>query len=265
MPDSNPTPDFSAVRGVYFDLDDTLCGYWDASKAGLRAAFAREPISGIETEDAAVAWAAAFRDFAPTLKTTGLYAEYLRSGEPTRTEQMRLMLRRLDRSDEEHATRLSRAYMEERDARLALFPDARTVLDELKRRSYPLGLITNGPADIQRQEIATLGIADVLGPIFIEGELGFGKPVAEVFRRAAEAMALPPEALLMVGNSFHHDIIPAIRAGWRTAWVRRESDVPPSADVAARGAVEPIPTSGPLPDLIFSDLAELLPLLPGPR
>jgi putative hydrolase of the HAD superfamily len=28
-------PDFSQVRAVYFDLDDTLCAYWDASKIAL--------------------------------------------------------------------------------------------------------------------------------------------------------------------------------------------------------------------------------------
>ena len=255
-----PTPDFSAVRGVYFDLDDTLCGYWDASKAGLRAAFDRHPIPEIPTEEAVRAWAGAFREFAPTLKGTGLYSEYLKSGRPTRTEQMRRTLAEVGLTDERLAVDLSEAYMEERDARLALFSDALTVLDALKGR-YPLGLITNGPADIQRQEIATLGIASYFSHFFIEGELGFGKPIAEVFDRAAAAMSLPPEGLLMVGNSFGHDIVPAIRAGWKTAWVRRESDVPPSADVQARGGLEPIPTEGPMPDLIFRDLSELLPLL----
>ncbi len=255
-----PPPDFSAVRGIYFDLDDTLCGYWDASKAGLRAAFEAHPVEDVSLEEAVRGWAAAFRDFAPTLKTTGLYADYLKTGETTRTEQMRRTLDRLGHPDEEHARTLSDAYGRERDARLRLFDDALDVLTALKAR-YPLGLITNGPADIQRQEIATTGIAGFFGPVFIEGELGFGKPVAEVFERAAAAMDLPPEALLMVGNSFHHDIVPAVRAGWRTAWIRRDSDVPPSADVQARGGVEPIPTSGPLPDVVIERLSELLPLL----
>ena len=33
------SPDLSGVRAVYFDLDDTLCAYWEASKFALRRAF----------------------------------------------------------------------------------------------------------------------------------------------------------------------------------------------------------------------------------
>ena len=251
---------FREVRGIYFDLDDTLCGYWDASKAGLRAAFEAHPIEGVELEEAVRGWAGAFREFAPTLKTTGLYEHYLKEGGVTRREQMRRMLVALEREDDEHADRLSEAYGHHRDANLKLFPDAIEVLTELKAR-YPLGLITNGPADIQRQEIATTGVGDFFGPVFIEGEVGFGKPVPEVFKRAANAMALRPAEILMVGNSLAHDILPAVKAGWRTAWIRRETDVPPSADVEARGGLEPIPTSGPLPDVTIENLSELLPFL----
>lgn len=256
MPDSP----YAAVKGIYFDLDDTLCGYWDASKAGLRAAFEAHPVPGVDTETAIAGWAGAFRGFAPTLKTTGLYDVYLTSGETTRTEQMRLALASLGVEDADHAARLSHAYMTERDRNLRLFDDAIEVLTTLKAR-YPIGLITNGPADIQRQEIATTGIEPYLDHVFIEGEMRQGKPLKEVFDRAAAAMDLAPHQLLMVGNSFGHDILPAIRDGWRTAWVRRDSDVPPSADVAARGAVEPIPTEGPMPDRIIGRLSELLPLL----
>lgn len=255
-----PDSPFAAVRGIYFDLDDTLCGYWNASKAGLRAAFGAHPVPGVETEEAIAGWARAFRTFSPTLKATGLYQIYLKSGETTRTEQMRLALEQFGIDDRDHAARLSHAYMTERDRNLKLFPDAIEVLTTLKKK-YPLGLITNGPADIQRQEVATTGVEPFLDHIFIEGEMGEGKPLKSVFDRAAVAMNLQPHELLMVGNSYSHDIVPAVRDGWRTAWIRRDSDVPPSADVAARGAVEPIPTSGPMPDLIIENLSELLPLL----
>lgn len=29
----------SGVKAIYFDLDDTLCAYWDACKQGLRETF----------------------------------------------------------------------------------------------------------------------------------------------------------------------------------------------------------------------------------
>lgn len=254
-------PDFSRIRAIYFDLDDTLCAYWDASKIGLRRAFETHPVPTLVADEMMRHWAAAFRDFAPTLKDKGWYQGYLKSGAPTRLEQMRLTLLRAGVDDATHAQRLSDTYMYERDKALALFPDAIQVLTALKPR-YPLGLITNGPADIQRQEIETLGLAPFCDHIFVEGEVGEGKPLQSVFRRAEAAVGCPPEEILFVGNSYDHDMAPAIQAGWHTAWIRRPSDVPPSADPANPPKHKDAPPGAPLPDVVIRDLADLLPLIP---
>jgi len=124
---------------------------------------------------------------------------------------------------------------------------------------YPLGLMTNGPADVQRQEIATLKIEKYLSNILIEGELGVGKPHESVFARASQLVGIPPENLLFVGNSYHHDIAPAISFGWKTMWIRRSSDVPPSA--GGRGAPEELPPSAAKPHAVISDLREVIALL----
>lgn len=248
----------SKVKAIYFDLDDTLCGYWDACKIGLREAFDRVPVPGVTTDHAVNAWGAAFQAFSSQLKgIEELYDAYLTSGERTRTHQMQLTLAALDIEDDALASRLSQAYMERRDANLKLFPDAIHVLDVLSK-NYKIGLITNGPADIQNQEIDTTGIRSYLSAIFIEGEQRVGKPEKVVFDRAAAAMECSPEELLMVGNSLHHDILPAVEFGWATAWTLRESDVPPSSKT---GVPEPIPTYGPMPDLIVANLSEILPYL----
>jgi len=245
------------IKAIYFDLDDTLCGYWDAGKGGLRAAFtAHMPDHDIEVMLAH--WATVFRDFAPRLRELGWYETYLATGEPTRTEQMRLTLERVGIVDPGLAARLSHDYLQERHARLRLFDDAVEVLDAL-RRHYPLGLITNGPADIQRLEIEVLGIGHYFDHVFIEGEMKEGKPSPTVFARAAAAMACTPGELLMVGNSYKQDIAPALAAGWHAIWIRRPSDVPPSAKNDAKP--EEMPMGGQAPDAEISHLIELLPIL----
>ena len=110
----------------------------------------------------------------------------------------------------------------------------------------------------QNFELAPKQILLEYGHIFIEGEMRIGKPEPDVFRRAAAAVSCSPEELLMVGNSFDHDIIPAIEHGWATAWARRDTDVAPSSKT---GLPDPIPTSGPMPNLIIENLSELLPYL----
>src|SRR5579862_8239532 len=111
-------PNFESVRAVFFDLDDTLCAYWDASKIGMRRAFERFGPPGITVDEMIRHWAAAFREFSPTLKQTGWYDGYLKSGEPTRTEQMRLTLLRVGVTDPSRTAALSQAYFEERDRAL---------------------------------------------------------------------------------------------------------------------------------------------------
>lgn len=248
--------EFDGVRAVFFDLDDTLCGYWQASREALRETFLHHGPETHSPDDMVQAWARAFRRFSPSLKQSDWYATYLKRGEPTRTEQMRQTLAEVGHEDEDRARLLSETYARERDARLRLFPEAREVLETL-HGTYPLGLITNGPADIQRQEIETLGIGPLFDHILIEGEMGEGKPLASVFRRAESRVGLPPSQLLFVGNSYGHDIRPALEAGWRTAWVRRATDVPPSADGVAPKPEERPADSLP-PTLEIGNLRELL-------
>jgi putative hydrolase of the HAD superfamily len=248
---------FRTVEAVFFDLDDTLCAYWDASKIGLRKAFEQHGPPDFTVEEMIDRWAAVFRVFSPTVKDSDWYKDYLKTGEPTRVEQMRRTLLELGVDDPGRAAQLSQTYFEERDRHLELFPDAIEVLEVFQKR-YALGLITNGPADVQRQEVATLGIEKYFDHILIEGEMGHGKPLEQVFRRAEELVRKQPEEILFVGNSYAHDVKPAIAAGWRSVWVRRPSDVPPSSDLTMP---EPIPEGEPQPDATIGHLKELFELL----
>lgn len=252
---SLPTPDLSGIKAVYFDLDDTLCGYWDASKKGLRLAFETHLPEGRTVDEMVRLWAEAFRPFAASIKDTEWYETYLTTGEPTRTEQMRRTLKLVDVEDDALAKRMADTYHDMRDKHMVLFDDAIEVLEALKTR-YPLGLITNGPADNQRQEIATLGIGHYFDHVFIEGEMREGKPKPSVFARAAAAVGFEPHEILMVGNSFAHDIAAALQCGWHGIWIRRASDIPPSGT-----KMEQMPEGAPLPDAIIQHLSELLPLL----
>ncbi len=246
-------PVFAEVKAIYFDLDDTLCTYWDAAKKGLRKAFEDHPEHGHTADELLKEWSIAFSAFVETIGKTHWYEKYCESGEITRVELMRRMLERRNIFDDELAFRLSHTYHVERQAALELFPEALEVLDRLKD-AYPMGLITNGPADIQRQEIQKLNIGEYFQYIFIEGEHRMGKPDERIFRMAEAAAQCEPQELLFIGNSYRHDIAPAMNYGWRTAWIRRASDIPPSSRT---GLPESLPEGADLPDLVIEDLREI--------
>jgi putative hydrolase of the HAD superfamily len=109
-------------------------------------------------------------------------------------------------------------------------------------------------------EVATLDLEQFFDPILIEGEMGEGKPKPAVFKRAAELMNCEPSELLMVGNSYNHDVLPALVAGWKAIWIRRPSDVPPSTE-HVDSKPEERPHDMPEPDAVINDLRSLLPLL----
>lgn len=256
-----PIASLPNIQIIFFDLDDTLCAYWDACKIALRETFHLLGPDTHEVEDLVAHWAAAFREFSPSLKKTDWYQEYLKRGEPTRTEQMRLTLDRLGITNQDLAEKLSECYADSRNRNLKMFPDAEILLKALKGK-VRMGLITNGPADIQRQEIATLGIGHLFEHVYIEGEVGYGKPLPELFTKISREVEVEPENILFIGNSYAHDVRPALAAGWHAIWVRRASDVPPSAH-GFTASLEEMPENARLPDAIVEDLTVVLPMLTG--
>lgn len=219
------------IRAVFFDLDDTLCAYWAASRKSLGEAIDRADL-GIPTDDVIHAWREVFATFSKEIKSDPWYRRYLETGEPTRTEHLRRTLRRLGIPSEENAKQISHEYARLRDRYLVLFPEARPLLKHLRGR-YVLGLITNGPADIQRQEIETLRIAHYFDHILIEGEFKIGKPDLEIFEAARRACDLQPHQMLFVGNAFEHDVQGAKNAGWWAIWANRGEEVDPGTEPRA--------------------------------
>ena len=88
---------------------------------------------------------------------------------------------------------IAEAYSVEREALLYLIPGAIETLQTFCARGTPLALITNGAAAGQRAKIERFGLADYFDAIFIEEEVGYGKPDERVFRAALAALDAGPD------------------------------------------------------------------------
>jgi HAD superfamily hydrolase (TIGR01549 family) len=86
----------------------------------------------------------------------------------------------------------------------------------------PLGLLTNGFADIQRPKVARLGWEKYFKWVAVAEELGVFKPDAAIYQKMCEMAGLPPGSILYVGDSPVEDVITGRNVGLRTVWVRRE-------------------------------------------
>ena len=96
--------------------------------------------------------------------------------------------------------------------------ESRPVLEALSAR-YPLVLVSNFYGNVS----AVLSDFDLLRyfPRIIESAVvGVRKPDPAIFRLGVEALGLPAEEVLVVGDSLKKDILPAESIGCQTAWIK---------------------------------------------
>lgn len=136
-------------------------------------------------------------------------------------------------SDEE-ALAFQEAY-EQYQKQLELSDVMEQMLEKCHARGAVLGVITNGPAEHQRNKAHTLGVQRWIPEerILVSGEVGIVKPDLRIFRIAEERMGLDPETMdiWFVGDSFANDIAGAAGAGWKTIWLNRRGKAIPQGDV----------------------------------
>jgi putative hydrolase of the HAD superfamily len=160
-----------------------------------------------------------------------------------RTSILAGALRRLGKEGNGVAAEAARAY-----ARCRPFPGALEALAAFRERGVRLALITNGASAVQREKIGRFGLEPHFDGIFIEGEMGFGKPDERVFHRALAAVGAEPRDAWVVGDNLEWEIVPAKRLGMGAVWV----------DPAGRGLEIPRDRSEARPDRVVRCIRELL-------
>jgi putative hydrolase of the HAD superfamily len=122
-----------------------------------------------------------------------------------------------------------------------LLPGAQPTLDLLLSRGYRLGLLTNGDGKTQRYKIKRFDLAKYFKTILIEGELGFGKPDARMYRLALSALGLKPEQTYMVGDNLNWDVEAPQHLGIRAIWIdRKETGLPIGSTAAPHRVIRDI-------------------------
>lgn len=145
--------------------------------------------------------------------------------------------------DAAYARRISDCCGIAREQRLVLFDDALETLTWLRTNGYQLGLITNGPAQMQRGKVDRFNLAALFDVVVIEGEFGFGKPSPRVFEHALRVTGSAAHEAWHIGDNLYADIGGAQAAGLHAAWIHR-------------GRLE-MKDGQPVPDRVFEHLREL--------
>lgn len=217
------------IDAVLFDLDRTLCEYERRPGEVLSAAFEAVGVEPLFAE----------RDYLDA------YDEFADESEDMLDLRERCFAALAERAggDPDVGREVAAAFADERDQRnVAFLPGGREALDALADE-YPVGLVTNGSPEMQRQKLAGLGIADRFEVTVFAGYDTPQKPHPEPFRSACEALGVAPSRTAYVGDSLESDVAGAEGAGLQSVLV--------SAD--------PVADAEPTPAYRVESLRDLVP------
>lgn len=124
----------------------------------------------------------------------------------------------------------------------------REVLDALAMR-YPMVLVSNFYGNIQAV-LASYGLDGYFKEIVESAVVGIRKPNPQIFALGVEALAMQPEEVVVVGDSYGKDMAPAHSIGCHTVWLKGQgwdaTDEPADASCA---------------DVVIDELGQLLQIL----
>ncbi|WP_457950521.1 HAD family hydrolase [Pseudarthrobacter sp. alpha12b] len=213
---------FGTVRGVLFDIDDTLVDLEYSMTTALREV-SEHLLPGLDQ----AGWERFGRIF--THETTHYYDRYL-AGELTFNEQRLLRGRAalghfgVELADGEESHRWLSAYMEKQPAYVKPFPDVLPLLDVLDSAGIPYGAVSNNVHDYQRAKLDGAGLERITRLVGTD-TLGVAKPDPAMYLEGVRLLGTSPAETLYVGDNRLLDAEGSTAAGLVGVWLNRGGEV----------------------------------------
>lgn len=102
---------------------------------------------------------------------------------------------------------------------LALLKENKLVLEHLKQKGYPMVLVSNFYGNIN-QVLKDAGIDGYFEEVIESAVVGVRKPNPAIFALGVCALDLPASQVLVVGDTYGKDIVPAHKLGCHTLWIK---------------------------------------------
>jgi putative hydrolase of the HAD superfamily len=225
------------VRGVLFDLDDTLFDHNFSTNCATAALRGSEPALAVWSLEELR------RRHSDLLET--IHREVVAgrlSIDDARRERFRRLLTDAG-ADEEAVGRASAAamrYREEYQRSCRGVAGAAELLTALKNRKLRVAVVTNNLTVEQEQKIKRCGFGRRIDALITSEGAGIAKPEVGIFRAALSAIGVRASEAVMVGDAWDTDIAGAIAAGVRPVWFNWRGHPPREILVAEIAALTPL-------------------------
>jgi 2-haloacid dehalogenase len=123
------------------------------------------------------------------------------------------------------------------------YPDARQMLEALRRAGRPAAILSNGTPAMLAAAVAGAGLQPLLGHVLSVEEVGIFKPDRRVYDLACRRLGLPPERICFVSSN-GWDAAGAAQFGFAVAWINRSGAPPerlPGAPAAEIDSLSALP------------------------
>lgn len=215
---------FGTIRGVLFDIDDTLVDLEYSMTTALREV-SEHLLPGMDQ----TGWERFGRIF--THETTHYYDRYL-AGELTFNDQRLLRGRAalghfgVDLADGEEAHRWLSAYSRVQPSYVRAFADVLPLLDLLDAAGIPYGAVSNNVHDYQRAKLDGAGLERVSRLVGTD-TVGVAKPEPAIYLEGVRLLGTAPEETLYVGDNRMLDAEGSTAAGLVGVWLNRVGEPAP--------------------------------------
>lgn len=188
------------IKGIFFDVGGTLCKSPDNKKPSFKkalASFTNRPATDFNVNKQNYLWTSS----APKKKLIIQLCQDLKI------------------DDRENLYKKLAAY----SYKICLYKDVESCLKKLSTK-YKLGLLSNTTVWTAFDH-HKLGLDRYIKLSILSCRVGVAKPDEKIFGYAQKAIGLNAEELLYVGDSFEHDIRPALMAGWKSVLLCRDKNI----------------------------------------
>lgn len=96
--------------------------------------------------------------------------------------------------------------------------ESREVLEKLKGK-YKLGIVSNFYGNLTTV-LADFGISDYFDCVIESASVGVRKPDSQIFQLGLNALNLKASEIIVVGDSYEKDVLPALHIGCNVVWLR---------------------------------------------
>ena len=200
MSNSETTP----IKGVVFDLDNTLLDFMKMKQVAVRSAIRGMIEAGLEIDEKK-----SFEDIITLYEKIGwenqkVFDVFLENS--------------IGHVDNKFLAAGIVAYRRAREANLLAYPNVNKTLIELTKLGMKLAVVSDAPSREAWMRIYYLNLYHFFDVVITFDDSGERKPSAIPFEMALKKLDLKPQSSLMIGDWPERDVVGAKKIGMRTAF-----------------------------------------------